>query len=210
MELKDTSTKTPDGGLTERKIGGPYVRAIFNPGSAQFQQILQGASRSILEIGCGETPRISWKPNPKDVWVGCDPAIKGKGESILVHRGARPSNNHTSLVVFPDIVADIPKFYPDVLIAVAPNQNEIVEGKIFDDQLEGFINPKKKQTFIVVLDKRTAESEGYQGGARGVIFGWMRTNGFVRNSENPIPEGFSPNSADLGSSNILMTFVRNP
>src|SRR3990167_4228054 len=105
MEYKYTPVKE------EGRVRGPYVGAAFDPDEPKFREMLLGARRSILEIGCGVEPRLSWKLAAHDLWVGCDSAIKHQGESIPVHKGTNPISRESALVVFPDQAADIPKFY---------------------------------------------------------------------------------------------------
>jgi hypothetical protein len=115
------------------------------------------------------------------------------------------------MVVFSDIAADIPKFKPDVLCAVAPNQKDIVNGRIFNDELERFLDPHKQQYFVVETDTRTFEAGGYQSEAKGAIFAWMRENRFVESDPHDLfLYKFSPKSADLLQRNVRKYFVRNP
>lgn len=191
---------------------GPYARAIFSPDLARFEQIRSQASHSILEIGCGITPRLSWKLGSGDLWVGCDPATSSKEPGfVTIQKGGLRINPNASMVVFSDIAADIPKFKPDVLCTVAPNQKDIADGKIFNDELEPFLDSLKQQHFVVELDTRTHEARGYQREAIRVISTWMTESGFKEaEPDDPILDKFSPNSADLGSQNIHRCFVRRP
>jgi hypothetical protein len=204
------------GKITENHKG-PYVRAVFSPSEPQFKDMLSQTSRSILEIGCGaETPRISWKLGPKELWIGCDP---GLGNNNLVYKGSRPMHSLSQMALFPSQVADIPKFQPNVFLAVAPNQEDIVDGKIFNSELEQFLdaNPKKTQYFFIALDTRTHEAHGYQDEAIATIRDWMRVNKFIDTQRQLVDDSrlealkdrFHPNSNDLGEKVKAMCFVRN-
>jgi len=195
------------------KLGGPYTHTILNPNEVLFREILGAAKHSILEIGCGVTPRISWNLlSPSDLWIGCDPAIASKEQGITVQKSRHVIDRNANLIVFNSLAADLPEFKPDVICAVAPNQKDIAEGKIFNDGLTRFLSPDpgKEQYFVLVLDTRTYEAEGYQNNAKNIIHQWMKQNGFQRISrDNPVFDNFKPNSADLGSRNICAYFVRH-
>ena len=193
----------------EAPRGGPDY-AILNPGSERFRQLCNQASHTVLEIGCGKDVRVSWRLDKGDLWVGCDPAINTWGrDSLKVRKGGRIDPN-ARMVVFNDIAADIPKFKPDILCAVAPNQKDIVNGNMFNDELKPFLDPTKQQYFIVELDTRTFEAGGYQSAAKGEISAWMKENRFVEaDPHDPFLYKFSPNSSDLGGRNIRRYFVRN-
>jgi hypothetical protein len=208
----------------EPRTNGSYIRAVLNPQPAQFNEELKKSSRSILEIGCGVEPRISWRLGSGDIWVGCDPAIgHTDSSSILVHKGEMQVNPKSKLVVFSDEVADIPRFKPDIFSAVAPNQQDITEGKIFNDDLTEFLdpNPKRKQYFFIVLDSRldnrTFEVGGYQKEAIKEIREWMAENDFEDAKDNEtndpeldeITDKFKPSSNDLGGHVVRLFFVRH-
>ncbi|MGA3292271.1 MAG: hypothetical protein ABSC49_03975 [Candidatus Microgenomates bacterium] len=180
---------------------GPYINAVLNPPIGEFNNMLRQAKHSILEIGCGEKPRLSWKLSSEDLWVGCDPLLDTNRVQI------KSPIHSNKVILFSDIAADIPKFTPDVLLAVAPNQKNIAENKIFNDELENFLNPHKHQFFIVALDTRTIESRGYQQAALTKIDNWMNEHHFKRDDENPVLNKFSPNSDDLGNLSHLMCFA---
>lgn len=201
---------TENNKYSERSERKPN-EAILNPDSSRFQQILAQSSHSILEIGCGTDVRVSWGLDKGDLWVGCDPAINSwERDSINVRRGARIDSG-ARLVVFSDIAADIPKFKPDILCAVAPNQKDIVDGNIFNDELGPFLDPAKQQYFIVELDTRTREARGYQNEAKRTITVWMKENKFRESDpHDSFLYKYNPNSADLGGSNVRWYFVRNP
>jgi hypothetical protein len=142
--------------------------------------------------------------------VGCDPAIVSTNPSYITVHKKLPIANNAKIVVYSYEAAEIPIFKPDVLSVIAPNQRDVAEGRIFNSDLERFLDPSKIQHFIVVLDTRTYESLGYQDEAKKVISGWMREYGFASFPEDPILNKFGVNSADLGARNIRRCYIHNP
>lgn len=187
-------------------ISGPYVRAVFNPESSQFGEMVKESTLAILDVGCGENPRLSWKLDPGDLWVGCDPAATNG----IVIKGEQPIRQGMQLVVFPCMAEEIPTFKPDVISVIAPSQEEIVKGYLFNDALEKFLDPEKEQTLVIILDTRTREAAEYQNEAKHRIQDWRRQNGFKLDPENPVLDKFKLNSADAGTKNIRLCYVRNP
>jgi len=190
---------------TEKRQSGPYLGAIFNPDSNQFREILAGSTFSILDVGCGENPRLSWGLNAGNLWVGCDPAATNG----IVIKGECPVRHSAWLVVFPYMAEEIPAFKPDVISIIAPSQEEIVKGYVFNDTLKRFLDPDKEQALVVILDTRTWEADKFQEEAKQVIRGWRRENGFRPDRENPVLDKFRLNSADTGVENIKLCYVRN-
>jgi hypothetical protein len=190
-------------------VRGPYLSAVFNPDSDQFRQMESPRARTILEIGCGVNPRLSWGLNSGDLWVGCDPAAT-KG---IVIKGERPVKRSAGLVIFPykaeELAEKFPGLKPDVISIVAPNQEDIVKRRIFNDGLKKFLDPEKEQVMIVVLDTRTVEAEQYQEEAKQIIRDWRSNNGFKPDTENLVLDDFKLNSADTVVKNIKLCYVRN-
>ena len=198
----------------EIRVMNSYANATYNPDSAMFQKQLRQASQTILEIGCGIEPRVSWKIEPRQLWVGCDHQVKpeyiDKTNPSLIHVRMMSSKQIQSdqMVVFDKKVAEIPKFHPDTFLLVAPNQEDLKDGNILNDELEPFLSPTKNQGFVIVLDTRTREASGYQQEAIDKINKWMHKNKFFPENNYDIPDEFRPNSADLGGLNICKYFVR--
>lgn len=188
---------------------GTYIGVAVNPNQETFNSDIGKAQHTILDIGCGEKPRLSWKLNALDMWVGCDPAISRAEGSVMVQRGKFPVSTDAHLALFNSVAADVPAFKPDILSAVAPNQKDIAEGEIFNDELKKFLTTDKDQTFVIVLDTRTHESRAYQRDAKVEIYRWMRENGFARNEESAVMDKFKANSADLGESNVYLVFTKS-
>ncbi|MGA2910957.1 MAG: hypothetical protein ABSE04_04140 [Candidatus Microgenomates bacterium] len=184
---------------------GPYIQANFNPDSQHFGEMLRRSSFSILDVGCGEKPRLSWALSAGDLWVGCDPAATNG----IVIKGERPVRQSAGLVVFPYTADEIPLFKPDVISVIAPNQEDIVKGRVFNDGLEKLLDPGKEQTMVVLLDTRTHESQTFQEEAKHFISRWRRENGFKPDAENPVLDKFRLNSADAGAKNIRFCYIRN-
>lgn len=191
--------------LTERRQGSPYIKAAFNPSASQFQEILTGSTFTILDVGCGEKPRLSWSLGPGDLWIGCDPAAINS----IVIKGERSIRQSAQLVVFPFMAEEIPTFKPDVISIIAPNQEEIVKGYVFNDTLKKFLDPGKEQVLVVILDTRTEEAVEFQDEARHILRDWRKENGFTTDTENPVLDRFKLNSADAGERNIHMCYSRN-
>lgn len=207
--------KTADPSLItkpERRISGPYVTATFNPTYQEFQQMLNGTTRRILDIGCGKNPRLSWWLGSHDIWVGCDPAIVNDKPFINVHRSLSVSPG-AKLAVFSDIAAGVPQFYPDTLSVVAPSQKEVVNDLIFNSDLERFLDPnptrrRAPQTIVVALDKRTREYLAYQDEAKGIISRWMKRNRFVLDPDNAVLDDFKANSGDMAAGRVVGCWAR--
>lgn len=130
--------------LDREKIGGLIREVRVNGG------------RVLLEIGPGEVMGI--KPEAGDVWVGLDPIFSGVevGES----GGAK--------TVRADDAGRLPKFVPDLVLAVAPDPNDIEGGLLWD--YERFI--KGAGMVVVVVDTRTREAlsgAGVKGAVAKVI-----------------------------------------
>lgn len=190
----------------------PYVAARLNPSLEEFRSAFGvKPTNSYLDIGCGESPRLSVKLRKGDVWVGCDPAISAPGKTISVHSGVSV-DREAKMFVFSDIAAEVPEFKPDYLISIAPNPKDVVEGNIINDELEKFLDQGKYQFFLVVFDNRTFEAQGYLREALRTTLSWMEEHGFKKTvASNAIRDTFRPNSADLGvSGNRVLVFVRNP
>jgi hypothetical protein len=188
------------------RSNGPYVRAIFNPEAPQFQEMVKGSNLTILDIGCGEKPRLSWQLESGDLWVGCDPAATNG----VVIKGEHPIKQGALLVVYPLMAEEIPTFKPDVISIIAPSQEEIIKGYVFNDTLKKFLDPKKEQVLVVVLDTRTEEAAKFQEEAKQIIKDWRSENGFKPDAENQILDKFRLNSADAGVKNIRLCYIRNP
>lgn len=204
MSEKNNTPPTPYV-PTERRQGGPYITAVFNPDISSFKEILAGSTFTILDVGCGENPRLSWALASGDLWVGCDPAATNG----IVIKGDRPLRQSARLVVFSYMAEEIPAFKPDVISIIAPNQEDIVKGHIFDDTLERFLDSNKEQALVVILDTRTYESELYQEEAKEIIRDWRKKNGFKPDAENSALDKFKLNSADAGGKNIRLCYTRN-
>ncbi len=194
---------------SEHKLG-TYLAANLNPKKEKFDESLHKAQFTIFDIGCGKEPRLSWKLNALDLWVGCDPAMKSEGESGMVHRGIKTVSTDAELDLFSSPADEVPTFFPDVISVVAPNQKDIVDDKIFNDDLRKFLSSEKPQSIVIVLDKRTQEAATYQRQAKRAINVWMAENGFRLDEDNPVMDRFRANSADLGETNIRVCFTRNP
>ncbi len=188
---------------------GSYVHAVLNPKANEFRDMVSKSKYSILEIGCGSPPRLSWKLVQGDIWIGCDPDIKEGNDSILVLKSESQPGPNTKLVVFSDIADEIPEIKPDTLIFVAPNPKDICDDKIFNDDLTKFLDQGKKQYAAVALDNRTTEALGYGEEAMEKVLDWMKENNFIQIEKNTLLERFEPNSADLESENESMFFVKN-
>jgi len=189
-----------------------YVTARLNPSREEFASAFtEKPSKSYLDIGCGEKPRLSVKLGKGDVWVGADPAIAAKGETVGVQSGVMV-DKRAKVFVFSDIAAEVPEFKPDYLISVAPNPKDVVEGNIINDELEKFLDTGKYQFFLIVFDNRTFEAQGYLREALQTTARWMHEHHFQRTiAPNQVRDTFRPNSADLGASgNRLLVFARNP
>jgi hypothetical protein len=188
------------------------ARAFYNPNKDKFEQEVKSASFSILDIGCGYPPRLSWKLKSDQLWVGCDPSIPKRFINNIentIQVSSIFKNPDGKYVVYNDVVADVPQFYPDVISVIAPNQKDIHNGYIFDDDLKKFLSPVKNQYLFTILDKRTFEDLGYRSSALREIKDWMIKYNFKRENVRPIlPCKFSPNSADLGESNIHIYGIR--
>lgn len=201
-----------EAGNQTETLQPPYVTARLNPSREEFASAFaEKPSRSYLDIGCGEKPRLSVKLGKTDVWVGADPAIAASGATVGVQSGVSV-NKEAKLFVFSDIAAEVPEFKPDWLISVAPNPKDVVEGNIINDELEKFLDTGKYQFFLLVFDNRTFEAEGYLREALQATSRWMHEHGFQRTiAPNAVRDNFRPNSADLGASgNRLLIFVRSP
>jgi hypothetical protein len=206
MPDASTQIETNNPASYERRAG-PYARAILNPDVASFTDLLAKGRHSILEVGCGNPPRLSWRLISGDIWVGCDPSIDSPGSSILVQKGDRPLKEDTNLVVFSEKVEEVPPFSPDAIVTIAPNPQDIVEGSIFNDELKKFIDINKKQYFVVAIDTRTVEALEYGEEATDDMLKWMKENGFVKSMENPIMDRVVLNSGDIESGAIPVCFV---
>ena len=197
----------------EVKKAGPYVFALLNPSDKEFRNQINQAGYTVLEIGCGIKPRMSWnteKDSKGSVWVGCDPGIPENGDSVSVNIGENKLSGSSTLVVYSYGVEEIPVFKPRVTICVAPNPRDIVEDDIiFNDELSDFFGSDKNQYFIISLDNRTFEAQGYRKKAKEKILDWMKENHFRRISPNHILDRFEPNSADLEEGVPAMYFKRD-
>jgi len=197
-------------------VNGSYIHATaVNPDKKDFLKILKKGKFTILDIGCGKEPRLSWTLEKDDMWVGCDPAIKlpGENNNVSIQLPDNPINRESSLVVFTESVRDIPSFKPDYISIIAPNPKDIVDDKIFNEHLEKFLSDEKEQHIIIALDNRTYESAGYREEAIETIRKWMKDKNFENLGEGDdyedleINSRFQPNSADLGElDNLYMLF----
>jgi len=191
--------------VNHERSNGPYVRAVFSPNASQFQETVRGSIFTILDIGCGEIPRLSWQLGSGDLWVGCDPAATNG----VVIKGERPIKQSAHLVVYPLMAEEIPTFKPDVISIIAPSQEEIVKGYVFNDTLKKFLDPDKEQVLVVILDTRTEEAAKFQDEAKQILRYWRQENGFKPDTENQILDKFRLNSADAGAKNIRLCYIRN-
>ena len=184
---------------------GRGTYAVFNPPTSEFLKIVEDSRVSILEIGCGDPPRCSW--NRPGLWVGCDPDIKAE-IPVLLPGGVK---NIMTKVVFSNIVAGVPEFKPDVICAVAPNQYDIEDQKIFNDELKKFLKNWGQQLFVIALDTGTIQAQYSQKIAINTIRAWMKVNKFGETDPNdhPILKSFHPNSGDLRGNNIRLVFERH-
>lgn len=201
-----------ESGILFGETRGPYIRVELNPSKEKFRELVNRSTFRIFDIGCGIEPRLSWHVNTGDLWVGCDPYIYSGSNSIDVHKTQRSLPTNVNLVVFSKDASGVPQFQPDVFSIVAPNQKDLAEERILDYTLEKFIG-SNPQSLIIVLDKRTHESQKYQKQALQLITQWTRENNFVRVDRNGIRGNiigkFKPNSADLGVNNLSLFFTRN-
>ena len=177
----------------EHKLQKPDI--LINPNEVDFKKALgESEGHKILEIGCGEEPRPSWTIDNNDIWIGCDPAIT---DPRIIH--VEKDFPKEKLIVFDRKVEEIPPFKPDYFSVVAPNPKEIVEEReIFNDELEKFLSEDKNQYFVIPLDNRTHQAEGYGEEALEIIQEWMKEHGFEKYVEDEyIEDNFKPNSNDL-------------
>lgn len=197
--------------LPPREIDNPYVWARLNPPKDEFKDLLNKANHTILEVGCGNPPRLSWSLKNKELWVGCDPAIKDRTREISVHVGDIKVEPQSKLVVFSSALEDIDTFKPNVIICMAPNPENVVDGRIFNDSLSNFLNSEKKQYLIIGLDNRTYEALTHRIKAKEQILQWAWENKFVPIKPGPlIEERFDINSGDTTEADCnLMFFARN-
>lgn len=193
----------------EQKISGPYIRALLNPEQETLENLLSQSSKTILDIGCGNPPRLSFELNSNNLWVGCDKSIIEKGETILIHRGETEVNSSSKLLVYSYDLENMPTLKPDVMMAIAPNPMVIWDRKIFGEDLKRFLHPNKKQYFIIALDHRTQEELGYGKEARYLALTWLKNNGFKPLADSPILDRYVANSGDIEAENSPMAFVRN-
>jgi hypothetical protein len=188
------------------QVTKPYVSAHVDPPDWVFEHHKRLVSFSVLDIGCGVQPRLSWELKSGDFWVGCDPNYKNG----LVYKGSIPMDRRAVLTIFRSRVEDVPEFKPDLISVIAPNQQDIADGQIFNDEIRKFLDPQKEQTLVVVLDTRTVEAFDYQPKAKQIIKQWAKENGFKPDAENQILDKFRLNSADAGVKNIRLCYIRNP
>ena len=190
-------------------VRGPYLSAIFNPDPDQFRQMGDVAVHKFLDVGCGIDPRLSWGLGTGDLWIGCDPsATKG-----IVVKGERPVKRSAKLVIFPyqaeELAEKFPDLIPDVISIIAPNQEDVVKGRVFNEGLKKFLDPKKEQVLVIVLDTQTFEAEEYGEEAKQRIRSWRIENGFKPDTGNPVLDSFKLNSADTVVNNLKLCYVRN-
>jgi len=214
MENIETPTKN-------EPVSGPYTHpTLLDPNKKDFLKILEEREKgglTVLDIGCGEEPRLSWELGSNDTWVGCDPAIKlSEDGRVSIHIQSGSVDKESKLIVFTESAEDIPSFKPDYISIIAPNPKDIVDGRIFNEGLEKFLTNKKEQKIIIALDDRTFESAGYREEAIETIEKWMGDNNFKSLGEGEddyedlkIDDRFHPNSADLGELGTLYMLFSN-
>ena len=190
-------------------IRSSHITAITNPNSEDFKKHTDSSSITILDIGVGaKHPQLSWDLEKGDLWVGCDPGIRKPehGGGVQVQTGGKEIDQNSTLIIFTEPVERVPHFSPDHISVVAPNPQDIVNGEIFNDELEKFLSGKK-QSLVVALDSRTHESAEHRDKATEIIEEWTKNNGFEKDD---VEDSFDPNSHDLGASDDqYMSYSRN-
>lgn len=204
-EYSQIERKSPE------KLVYPPARALYNPERHVFAREVESSKYSVLDIGCGEPPRISWKLKFDQLWVGCDPAISQKSGETIEVKSIFQTPIQGKLIVYNNIAAETPSFQPDIISVIAPNQKDVSEGNIFNYDLEKFLSDNKKQYLLSYLDTRTQEALWFGKSARQEVLKWMAEFNFKKIDVKPeLPIQFYPNSADLGERNIHLFGIRNP
>ncbi len=186
-------------GTLSPEVSRRNYEVVFNPSTESFIELVgKIPGRKILEVGCGNPPRVSLPPERNGLWVGCDPAIPVMGHEKLI----LPRNfcaEGAKFVVFPWELDDrhIPSFHPDLIVLTAPNPKDVVEGLLY--QLERFL--EKGQEIQIALDTRTHEAKTLGKEAVIETKTWLIKHGFQFKSGKV--EGRNWNSADMGNEAIV-------
>lgn len=211
----------------------PYIKALLNPNIDEVKKLSYDSNWTILDIGCGNPPRLSFDPK-NDLVIGCEPILNFNPDqkTIMVRKPPIEMDDQPKkVVIYKDYVERTASrlssngIYPDVLISVAPNPADIKNGEIFNDESSFLIDPKGKlQVFMIAIEKpkQTHEGTSYLGEAKEIIRDWMKDNGFREYTEDPgnlkdvedrkiraAMSRFHPNSGDLREDFKLMTYFRN-
>lgn len=208
----NNNMETPTKFRQSEVVQGQHLNALTDPNESEFRKLLEKSSgKTILDIGSGSNPILSWEPERGGLWVGCDPSINKpeSGRAVQVHKSDMEIQTGSNFIIFTRPVDEVPKFSPDYISAVAPNPKDVVDGKIFNEDLKKFLSDKT-QYFVVVLDDRTFQSKDYGKDAREIIEKWMEDNDFIGpEMDDYIDDSFEPNSADLNGTEEIMCFRRN-
>jgi hypothetical protein len=193
----NSQSKEGEGQFFKERNNSNTPQALYNPDKPIFQSIVGLSTYKILDIGCGDPPRLSWGvTNPNQLWVGCDPAINlQKNERLIDVSSPFKGGIKGKLVVFGDIADEVPQFQPDIISLVSPNPKDIYDENVLSYDLEKFLRiDSKRQHLAIVLDNITFQAAQYRKPAMERIYRWMERFHFEEIDKPTFPCEFRPNS----------------
>ncbi len=197
---------------------------LINPQEDVFIDIVaRTTGKRILDVGSGG--RLSVSLRSGDLYVMVDPMM-GPGGSIISGENRREQGSKT--VCFSSDIQDVPRFRSDLVMMVAPNPVDIIDGDLLDQLLPYF---RMSKNVLFVLDTGTIEAtinpvtlrpdNSGLSMAKQKISSILRQNGYdveIRRgtgdsigsilSEMNINRRGVLNSGDLGAEKVLITATR--
>ncbi len=148
----------------DRGVESPYFgkdNFRLNPTKSEMEKQIETAkgnkAKVIFEIGPGESLGIEVKK--KDVYIGMEPYSRSKKLNDKINK-AHPM----STVNLVEQVYTLPDFEADLVLAVAPNPNDIEDGMLFD--YEPWL--RRAEGIVLALDTRTIEANTGSG-VKGLV-----------------------------------------
>lgn len=179
LNLAKEKIKTPL--LETKKLD--FRLAKYDESRAAFRREVEKSNFKVLDVGPGFNPPVlSIDQKDGDLWIGVDPALDYEVDT-KTQRGERLVEMGASRILVPGEADVMPAFKADLIMIVAPNPKDIVEGGLLD-QIEKYLG---KGTMVYLkLDNRTMESAIYGKSAKAKIIDFFRQHGFISDELNDL------------------------